>query len=375
MKSSQASYLNKSEPQAAQRSSRQEPPTPVEQPELDRQVQTAADLGHHLDALPIGAPDDGYEKEADQTAAQVVGRLESGSGPSASVQATPTPGPAVQAKAEGGGSGSAAGAALTQLPSAPGSGRSLEPAVRSPMERAFGADLSSVRLHTGRPAQQLNQSLEARATTVGRDIYFDQGEYDPDSASGRELLAHELTHVLQQRRGGHRLQRGMQGPKRERKGKEKAPGVRRRPGPPPIPSDPGDSPERQARIDAGPPTISPPPSPTPAPVYSNFSSAAAQAAGQGAVPVSVASPSQYESVNSPIGAGPATTPANEYGQLQLAPPPNQPPGQYDSVNSPINNGSGAAQANEYGQLQLAPAESDYETVSSVLGRDNDDENR
>jgi hypothetical protein len=75
------------------------------------------------------------------------------------------------------------------------------------MERAFGTSLGDVRLHTSGPAQQLNQSLDARATTVGRDIYFDQGEYDPDSTSGRQLLAHELTHVLQQRRGGRRLQR------------------------------------------------------------------------------------------------------------------------------------------------------------------------
>jgi hypothetical protein len=75
------------------------------------------------------------------------------------------------------------------------------------MERAFGASLRGVRLHTDPLAQQLNQSLNARATTVGRDIHFAEGEYDPESTAGRELLAHELTHILQQRHGGARVQR------------------------------------------------------------------------------------------------------------------------------------------------------------------------
>jgi hypothetical protein len=207
MKSSQVKPLNRSEAQASRIGSPQEPAALVEWPTVGLKAQAAATLGHHLDALPIGAANDHYEQEADRTAAQVVGRLESGSGPSAPVQATPTPGPAVQAKGEGGaGSGSAA-AVLTQLPPAPGSGRPLEPAVRGLMERALGANLSGVRLHTGGRAQQLNQSLKARATTVGRNIYFNKGQYDPDSTSGRQLLAHELTHVLQQRRGGRRVQR------------------------------------------------------------------------------------------------------------------------------------------------------------------------
>lgn len=182
-------------------------PASVEELPLGAQLRNAARLGHHLDVLPIGMPDDRYEQEADQAAEQVVGHLESGSGTSAPVQATPTPGPAVQAKGEGGAESGGSAATLTQLPPAPGSGRPLGPAVRAPMERALGASLGSVRLHTDGQAQRLNQSLNARATTVGRDIYFDHGEYDPDSTPGRQLLAHELTHVLQQRRGGRRLQR------------------------------------------------------------------------------------------------------------------------------------------------------------------------
>jgi hypothetical protein len=188
--------------------------TPEEKPAIAGQMQAAADLGHHLDALPIGAPGDRYEREADRAAAQVVRGLESGRGPSIPVQATPTPGPAVQAKGEGGASSGSADA-LTQLPPAPGSGRPLEAAVRGPMERAFGANLGDVRLHTSGPAEQLNESLKARATTIGHDIYFDKGEYDLGSTSGRQLLAHELTHVLQQRRGGRRLQRGARQDERE----------------------------------------------------------------------------------------------------------------------------------------------------------------
>src|SRR5262249_34009533 len=57
---------------------------------------------------------------------------------------------------------------------------------------------SSVRVHTDAGADGLNRSLSAKAFTTGRDIYFRQGEYNPGGSGGRELLAHELTHVVQQ---------------------------------------------------------------------------------------------------------------------------------------------------------------------------------
>src|SRR5207344_148493 len=66
------------------------------------------------------------------------------------------------------------------------------------MGQALNADFSGVRVHTDAGADGLNQSLSARAFTTGRDIYFRQGEYNPGSSGGRELLAHELTHVVQQ---------------------------------------------------------------------------------------------------------------------------------------------------------------------------------
>lgn len=79
-----------------------------------------------------------------------------------------------------------------------GSGQALDMDVRAQMERAFGADFSRVRVHTDDEAGALNRALDARAFTTGEDIFFRQGAYDPGSSSSRELLAHELTHVVQQ---------------------------------------------------------------------------------------------------------------------------------------------------------------------------------
>jgi hypothetical protein len=79
-----------------------------------------------------------------------------------------------------------------------GSGEPLTDGVRRSMESAFGADLSGVRVHTDSRAHDLNGTLRARAFTVGSDIFFRRGDYQPDSTPGRKLLAHELTHVVQQ---------------------------------------------------------------------------------------------------------------------------------------------------------------------------------
>ena len=79
-----------------------------------------------------------------------------------------------------------------------GGGRPLDKAVQGSMEQAFGTDFSQVRIHTGAQADSLNRSLSARAFTTGQDIFFKEGNYNPGSSAGRELLAHELTHVVQQ---------------------------------------------------------------------------------------------------------------------------------------------------------------------------------
>src|SRR5262245_21695214 len=79
-----------------------------------------------------------------------------------------------------------------------GGGQSLDSGVQTQMGQALNADFSGVRVHTDAGADGLNQSLSAKAFTTGRDIYFRQGEDNPGSYSGRSLLAHELTHVVQQ---------------------------------------------------------------------------------------------------------------------------------------------------------------------------------
>ncbi|MBE7384607.1 MAG: DUF4157 domain-containing protein [Leptolyngbya sp. SIO1E4] len=86
----------------------------------------------------------------------------------------------------------------SSLAAARGQGRPLGDEVQGPMEQAFGADFSGVRVHTGSQSAQLNQSIQARAFTTGQDIFFRPGEYQPGNRSGQELLAHELTHVVQQ---------------------------------------------------------------------------------------------------------------------------------------------------------------------------------
>ncbi|OBQ24581.1 MAG: hypothetical protein AN488_00015 [Anabaena sp. WA113] len=70
------------------------------------------------------------------------------------------------------------------------------------MEKAFGGvDFSQVKVHNDAVSDQLNQSIQARAFTTGQDVFFRGGEYNPGSRGGQELLAHELTHVVQQSGG------------------------------------------------------------------------------------------------------------------------------------------------------------------------------
>ena len=83
-----------------------------------------------------------------------------------------------------------------------GSGAPLPLRMRSDMERRFGYDLGTVRLHTSGEAARLTADLGAQAFTSGADVYFGRGQYNPEAPSGKRLLAHELTHVVQQRGGG-----------------------------------------------------------------------------------------------------------------------------------------------------------------------------
>ncbi len=79
-----------------------------------------------------------------------------------------------------------------------GPGRPLDPATRTAFESSLGHDFSRVRIHTDSRAAASAEALEANAYTVGTDVAFGAGRYDPGSAAGRQLLAHELTHVRQQ---------------------------------------------------------------------------------------------------------------------------------------------------------------------------------
>ena len=80
-------------------------------------------------------------------------------------------------------------------------GRPLDRTIQKQMSTCLGYDLSQVHVHCGHEADALNDRLGARAFTVGSDVFFRHGEYNPDSTHGRELIAHELVHVVQQNTG------------------------------------------------------------------------------------------------------------------------------------------------------------------------------
>ena len=79
-----------------------------------------------------------------------------------------------------------------------GRGRSRDEGTRATLEPHFGADFSSVRVHDDAPSQELNRRMSAQAFTIGSDIFFSGSAPDASSSGGQGLLAHELTHVVQQ---------------------------------------------------------------------------------------------------------------------------------------------------------------------------------
>jgi Domain of unknown function (DUF4157)/Ubiquitin carboxyl-terminal hydrolase len=143
--------------------------------------------------LRLGPIDDRHEREADRLAEQIaysgddhqaaerhdIGRVDIGR---VADTASGAVDPAVQQLLLGG----------------RGRGHPLSASVRQRYERYLGADLAAVRLHTDHRADDLNLRLRSDALTNGHDIYFRRGEYDLASSAGRELLAHELVHVVQQ---------------------------------------------------------------------------------------------------------------------------------------------------------------------------------
>ncbi len=181
--------------------------------------------------LTIGEPGDKYEKEADAVADHVARRMPQSPAPSKdreeeklqrkcedckkeetvrkkekepgseAAERSPAIQPVKEEKLQkkDNGAESTPGSAFTaELHAGMAGGISLPEPVRSPMESAMGADLSGVRIHTGSAAARLSESIHAQAFTYRYHIYFNQGKYDPGSFSGRHLLAHELTHTVQQ---------------------------------------------------------------------------------------------------------------------------------------------------------------------------------
>ncbi len=89
-----------------------------------------------------------------------------------------------------------------QLSSSKGGGQSLPTTVQREMGQKMGAEFNGVKIHTDSKAVQMNREIGAKAFTHGNDIYFNKGEYSPGTNSGKHLLAHELTHTIQQGAAG-----------------------------------------------------------------------------------------------------------------------------------------------------------------------------
>jgi hypothetical protein len=131
--------------------------------------------------LKFNQPGDQYEREADRVAEKVMrsstGQTSRDSGAPAGLQRSPN---------------------LSSTLGSLRDGQPLPVSLRTFFEPRFGVDLGSVQVHTGPQSSDLARSVNARAFTAGQDIVFGKGEYAPESTRGRHLLAHELTHVMQQ---------------------------------------------------------------------------------------------------------------------------------------------------------------------------------
>jgi hypothetical protein len=150
-------------------------------------------------AQAVSQPHDPAEREAEATARAVV----SMAAPAPAV----TPGAGIQRT---GVDPTSAGPSVTSaIAEAGSSGAPLPAKVRSYMEPRFRANFGAVRIHTGDKAASLSRQLNARAFATGNQIFFGKGEFQPDTPAGLELIAHELTHTIQQ---GAAIQRKEAGP-------------------------------------------------------------------------------------------------------------------------------------------------------------------
>jgi len=103
-------------------------------------------------------------------------------------------------------SGVADGAEHTVAAASSSSGSPLPDVLMRKFESSLGADLSGVRIHTGGVSEQAADAVGAKAYTMGNDIHFGAGHFDPSSSSGQHLLAHEVAHTVQQSGAAQRMQ-------------------------------------------------------------------------------------------------------------------------------------------------------------------------
>ncbi len=199
--------------------------TPVQPKPMNRLKAIASQRMAIQAKLSIGEPNDKYEQEADATASKVVQQINS-TPQDQSVQREESmeeedeelqmkPISSIQRESameedeelqmkslvqrrENLGGEEASTDLESSIQSARGGGQSLEPNLQAKMGQAMGADFSGVKVHTDSQSDQLNKSIQAKAFTTGQDVFFRQGAYEPSSRGGQELIAHELTHVVQQ---------------------------------------------------------------------------------------------------------------------------------------------------------------------------------
>jgi len=147
--------------------------------------------------LQVGPAGDHFEREADRVADEVMRNLSTTVTPQRDQEETRVSRSAIDGVVglEGGPLGTDTEAAIERDR---GQGARLPDPLRQSMEGAFGSDFSGVRVHDGPSADALNRSMQSRAFTVGSDIFLARGQYQPQSRSGQRLLAHELTHTVQQ---------------------------------------------------------------------------------------------------------------------------------------------------------------------------------
>ncbi|NHN27101.1 DUF4157 domain-containing protein [Flavobacterium jejuense] len=175
--------------------------------------------------MSVGAENDSYEVEADNMANKVM-RMQTPNQQNVShtgalvqrkcaaceedkIQKKPlaeTITPLIQRFSNSESGGQAPSHIESQINSSRGSGSSMDYGTKHFMESRFGTDFSNVKIHTGSQAVQMSRELNAQAFTVGNDIYFNEGKYSPNSDSGKHLLAHELTHTVQQGKSNIRRQ-------------------------------------------------------------------------------------------------------------------------------------------------------------------------